>query len=384
MKIAIIDDGINLGVFYNVNCIKRLYVSDDLQVIECEAEDNKKVITHGTACAGILSKYSKSVKLISIKVLNEQTRMGSIEKLQQALKWCELNHIYICSMSLGTSDLKDYTQFQAQIKQMVQKGHILVAAMANDKKMIMPADLFGVIRVKASDKLKDNQYIYKKGGIFEPDFLASGLHILSGLDGKSYYIHGKNSYAVPVIVAAISQIAVKEVKLDIIKVIDKLNPYKKKAIKTKFIKSNNLYGLNRDILWSFFNRNRYIKALESLEKTEISVPILYLYGKLNINLEMGCFFENYISSYGYYGIKGVISQNPSDYNTIWFPDKAIFLNSVGWLIKYYGADYLIVCSEAPINELIELSDTNLKAPSKDKWFNICEEIYKSWENNCEE
>lgn len=206
ITIAVIDDGIS-DVFFKEKCILRIAADTDGHITADKKESD--LPTHGTFCAGIIRQYMPDCRLISIRVLNDETRRGTLRQLTAALNWCAKRNIRLCNLSLGTSSLRDYFPLKRIVRRMVRQGQLLVAAMGNDGQMLMPADLRGVIRVKEDLNLTGNALRCGSGRFRRPDFYASSAHVLDLNDGRTYALRDGNSYAAAVVTAAAARIMEK-------------------------------------------------------------------------------------------------------------------------------------------------------------------------------
>ena len=203
VTIAVIDDGIS-DIYFKEKCVLRIAADADGKISADRRES--RLPTHGTLCAGIIRHYMPDCRLISIQVLNDQTRSGTLTQLLAALDWCAKHKIRLCNLSLGTSSLWDYFPLKKTVRRMVGRGQILVAAMGNDGQMLMPADLRGVISVKEDLTLCGNMIRHSTGRFREPDFYASSSHTLELNDGNTYTLKDGNSYAAAVVTAAAARI----------------------------------------------------------------------------------------------------------------------------------------------------------------------------------
>ena len=202
VTIAVIDDGI-ADHFFQEQCVLCMKVDALGRITRDQTE--AAVPTHGTLCAGIIRRYMPDCRLISIRILSEKTRKGTLQQLLAALDWCTRKKIRLCNLSLGTSYWKDYFPLKRAVYKMVRQGQILVAAMGNDGQMLMPADLHGVIRVKEDLHMQGYSLRCCTGRFRQPDFYASSSHFLELDDAKGYTLVNGNSYATAVVTAAIAQ-----------------------------------------------------------------------------------------------------------------------------------------------------------------------------------
>lgn len=201
VTIAVIDDGI-VDHFFKEKCVLRIAVDAFGRITKDQTEF--AVPTHGTLCAGIIRSYMSECRLISIRILSEETRKGTLKQLLVAMDWCTKRKIRLCNLSLGTSYWRDYFPLQRVVFKMVCQGQILVASMGNDGQILMPADLPGVVRVKENLNMQGYSLRCCSGRFRQPDFYASSSHFLELNDAKGYTLKNGNSYATAVVTAAIA------------------------------------------------------------------------------------------------------------------------------------------------------------------------------------
>ena len=164
VTIAVIDDGIS-DIYFKEKCVLRIAADADGKISADRRES--RLPTHGTLCAGIIRHYMPDCRLISIQVLNDQTRSGTLTQLLAALDWCAKHKIRLCNLSLGTSSLWDYFPMKKTVRRMVR---------------------------------------HSTGRFREPDFYASSSHTLELNDGNTYTLKDGNSYAAAVVTAAAARI----------------------------------------------------------------------------------------------------------------------------------------------------------------------------------
>ena len=340
ISVAIIDDCVNLDVFKGIEKNKiDFYFADNNQISKGGEQHGKE--THGTICAAIFEKYTGCNKIICIQVLDEMSHTGSVDRLLLALRWCESHKIKICSLSLGVIGHINQNTLRNQIAGMVTKGHIIVAAMGNNNRSVVPADLIGVIRVRVCDNLWGAQCVLGKKGLFEPDFLAAGKHELMYTTGKINLISGENSFAVPVVTAMVYKILMKKSGLDVFHI---LSGVECSSI-LLYNRGKNFYGYYRDIVWSRIEKENYVNRLHGMQPVKVSVPILFICDESKKRIKVGKEFISFMKKNEYYSIMVEIGRNPVEKESIWFPDYKLFYHAAEFFVQYYELDYLVVCLE---------------------------------------
>ncbi len=220
MHIAIIDDGVNEGLYGTGELIHNIEITSGLDIRKREGYD-PFLPSHGTTCAAIIKKYAPHAMLSSIKILDIASMKGMKGQLIRALEWCCDNGIRLVSLSLGTIYYRDFPELEKVVKAIVRKGAVIVAACNNRNVFTCPASLKGVIGVKcaAPDSFKEGEYIYSP---FAPDGIeitACGSHRLVKYTGESKITSSCNSFAAPMATALVHEmmagspdISIEEIK----------------------------------------------------------------------------------------------------------------------------------------------------------------------------
>lgn len=201
MKIAIIDDGVNISDLYFGEIEQNLIIDNNLEV--CVRKDKSDKISHGTTCAAIIKKYAKEASVISIKILDQVTRMGSVNKLCRAIEWCLENEINIINLSNGSIYYGDFEKLRNVCNKAFDKGAYIIAAKNNNGMFTIPACLPNVLGVKCENKSIMNRYFnnrYKgihmqKKAYNEIEFSVNSIHKLTKKNGDVYITQRCNSYA---------------------------------------------------------------------------------------------------------------------------------------------------------------------------------------------
>ncbi len=203
MKIAIIDDGVNSSYYPNIGelCFN-LRVNEHNKIVKRIRYD-KNAPSHGTTCAAIIKKYAPNSQIGSIKVISDNTMRGKANHLITALEWCAENNIRLVHMSIGSREVKDIVPIREAVTKLLNKGCIIVAALANTMKFSVPACIDGVFGVKTSNILEDAQFYVDEGGLYDVPFIASSKHTLFDYMGKQHITPQCNSFSAPLITAQI-------------------------------------------------------------------------------------------------------------------------------------------------------------------------------------
>lgn len=216
VKVAFIDDGVNLGYsqiegvnLYSYEVRNNSVMRFNTKYV-CESKYKKRNASHATKCLCVFSSFlnPKYYEVHSIKIIDRETGTASIEKLKSALRWCLRNNIKLINMSIGTTFYKDYLKINLLIKRLRKKNTIIVAAANNNNIITYPASLPEVIGVRQDEKgnLKKKEYYFSNNDI-------RGIDIISccNYDNlNNINIIPCNSYATPYISALVCKILYEE------------------------------------------------------------------------------------------------------------------------------------------------------------------------------
>ena len=196
MKIAIIDDGVNVGAMKIP--VQTWLVQDD-KVVQDNADNKIPTDSHGTVCAKIIEKYCGSaVEMISIRVLG-QKGTGDLYDLITALRWCLDKQIAFINLSNGVSAFADLAPLYEVCYSLHESGSKIVAAQNNLRFCTYPADFPFVISVE------DNKPLYPYS-LMQSDIYTRSEHTIF-FDGYKQRTERCNSYACAYATAQLAGIA---------------------------------------------------------------------------------------------------------------------------------------------------------------------------------
>ncbi|WP_143316283.1 S8 family serine peptidase [Clostridium sp. HBUAS56017] len=201
MKIAIIDDGVNISDLYFEEIEQNLIVDDSLKISRRQDESNK--ISHGTVCAAIIKKYAKESSIISIKILDEVTRRGNCNKLCKAIEWCLENGINIINLSNGSTYYGDFEKLRKVCNKAFDRGVYITAAKNNNGAFTIPACLPNVLGARCQNEIITRIFFYnrykrirmQKNTYDGIEFLVNSIHKLTKRNGEIYFTERCNSFA---------------------------------------------------------------------------------------------------------------------------------------------------------------------------------------------
>jgi len=207
MNVALIDDGVE------INNITNKYVYEFLEIKDISIGFEKQTTninsySHGTICASIIRKMSKSAKIYSLKILETNSLCASTDKLEKAFEWCLKNDIDIINMSLGTINSRDFIVIKRWIRRLFNSRKIIIAAINNDNTYTLPASLPEAIGVSSEEKLCDFKFI--NDSIIGIDILACSNYCIELNNEKSTITPFCNSFATPAVTGKICEVMNKD------------------------------------------------------------------------------------------------------------------------------------------------------------------------------
>lgn len=172
--------------------------------------------SHGTFCSAIIKQLAPKVVFRNIKITNSSHK-STREQLVRALHLCSKQGIKLVNLSMGTVDYRDFENVAAAARKAASNGVIIVAAYNNYNIYTCPASLpcvFGVKSLK-TDKLSHGMFVADET-VFNDgsNFAAFTKAELVDCYGCKKTLSNSNSYAAPVITAAVHNILVKNPNLD--------------------------------------------------------------------------------------------------------------------------------------------------------------------------
>lgn len=210
--IAIIDNGVINQ--HNNKLFKSLYVTDEYKMVDDELKEIS--FKHGSVCSFIISKYVDDVRIISIRILDENGK-GDIDKLYVALNWCFENNIRLINLSFGTTHFLYKSKVREIINFFSNKNMILVCAGANDGFTSYPSKFSNTIGVATGDIDLNYDFNIHTG----VEFIANSEHSLS-LGEFNATTSRSNSYAVPYVVSKVYNILQNDYTYNLTEIKNKL------------------------------------------------------------------------------------------------------------------------------------------------------------------
>ena len=215
MRVALIDDGVVPQV------VPRLPARNDLCVLEDgtirqRRQDEPVLTDHGTTSAQILHMYAPEAEICSLRIFSSPKLRASVGQLAAALEWCWREKIPLIHLSLGTTLSSDYELLCPILAKLIRGNQMVVAAHSNRDAYTVPACLMGVLGVSADPQMSGYQYaVQDAAGPEQVQITASSRHALTSPTGRVYETQVTNSYAAPVVTAAVHELLRKSPPLSL-------------------------------------------------------------------------------------------------------------------------------------------------------------------------
>lgn len=212
MKIALIDNGICETKNLKNKILKQVDFTSNI-----DARNILRVTEHGTKCAEIINRIYSQSQFIDLKII-EADGSAHINKLLEALEWCEKQSVKLIHLSLGTISYFDINKVKRAVKKLIQKDIIIVAAYHNKNLITYPAAfkyVFGV-RQDRENALRDGEYMFQS-----LDYYNQENCIIAHCERENN-INLANSYAAPIITGYIAKFLDKNLKATFVDVLNYL------------------------------------------------------------------------------------------------------------------------------------------------------------------
>lgn len=278
VKVAIIDDLINIKYIDKNIKVEKIPLVKRGDLLE-------EQISHSTITAMILTRLCKEVSILNIPILEDKRSKGNVLNLIKALKICINEKVEIISLSIGSILMIDSYILEQTIKDVINANIVIVAASNNANIFTVPAAFKGVIGVKR-EPVKQ----LKPGEFYWDDNNLLGIQCIVNCDfGDIDNYIPSNSYAVPVIVAALANDYIGDIDclVDRIKRKSRNIPfYADKKINTDFLYKwddrNEVPNINIIVGSNKYEEKFFIEFMHRLHDEK---KFLYVgaYSKLKIN-----------------------------------------------------------------------------------------------------
>lgn len=213
MKIALVDNGICETKNLKNKILKRVDFNSNVDTINI-----LRITEHGTRCAEIINRIYSQSQFIDLKIIGADGS-AHINKLLEALEWCEKESVKLIHLSLGTISYFDIDKVMKAVKKLIQKEIIIVAAYHNKNLITYPAafkHVFGV-RQDRENVLKDGEYMFQKLDHYNQE------NCIVAHCKREDNINLANSYAAPIITGHIAKFLDKNLKATFVDVLNYLD-----------------------------------------------------------------------------------------------------------------------------------------------------------------
>lgn len=293
--IAIVDDGVYASEESYSPLINSIKINNKRISVEKQVEN---LISHGSVCAEIISKYNPNVVFTSIKILDRKKR-GSIYDLECAIDWCIKQRIRLLNISLGSVSECDHEIAKRIARKIYLNNLIVIAAQSNSKKYTYLASMENIIGIRHSDCLPVGKYEFRWYPYDGIDILTSSKHTIV-YNHKEITLSASNSFATPYITAIVAYIMQSKPNIKFENILQELAigstickghyrpEYKSvnhfyKCKKAKVIKKNGkIQGIaNKEIYWNYTVYNDIMTDSLPLICNPPKAKIVVFYNKRN-------------------------------------------------------------------------------------------------------
>lgn len=166
VSVALVDSGVNARHPHVGGCLERsVTVVDGAGGRLLVADDLKGDVSgHGTACAGVILQGAPDVRLLSVRVLDQQLQTTH-RRLAEAIRWCTEEKIAVINLSLGTTSAEALDLLEAACREAVEAGCILVAAAGSERERSYPAGFADLVLGVDEDPACDEWQCRVRSGV---------------------------------------------------------------------------------------------------------------------------------------------------------------------------------------------------------------------------
>lgn len=203
--VGLIDNGLNLNYFADVNHVKR-NISIDYNGTFFEGESTKW-LTHGSICAAIIKKYAPNSELTCINLKPREGEI-SVQQLVLALETLISMNIKLINISMGFVSKCENISLKQVIHRAFEKQCLIIASGNNFGVRSFPACYNTVIGVVQTPKIQINSTNWNivDSRVTGIDFSVCGSHELVKSDLLLYETPNASSFSACVMTANIFNI----------------------------------------------------------------------------------------------------------------------------------------------------------------------------------
>ena len=199
-KIAVIDDWINPSFIKYPERIEYVFLEKS---ISCEKRYIKGS-THATVITKMLETYATEYSILNIVLASRMDKDQDIGKVRRALEICEIQHVDIVCMSLGTVEISDGRVIYDIIKRLYADNIIMLAAADNQGFYMLPSAMREVIGIGCDlrQELMPGEYIYNLDNFWNIDItVGDDLNVFT----NRKRINPSTSCCVPIVAAYVNR-----------------------------------------------------------------------------------------------------------------------------------------------------------------------------------
>ena len=199
VEVAVIDSGIDashprLAGRISRGCTVKADRHGQIVIREVQGRKNRDNYGHGTAVAGIIADLAPSVRIVSVKVLDEYNSCTG-DVLIAGLKWVLDQNIRLVNMSLTTSKQAYVPKLFDLCERAYVQNSIIVASRRNFGDLGCPAMFSSVISVDREEYIEKLRVHYRPKNMIEFDARGTQIKVLA--PGGGYAIQTGTSFATP-------------------------------------------------------------------------------------------------------------------------------------------------------------------------------------------
>lgn len=152
IRVAVVDSGIAAG-HPHVGA-----VSDGISLVGDVRSDYGDRHGHGTAVAAAIREKAPDIALLAVRVF-DRTLETSADTLAAGMRWAADRGAQLINLSLGTPNEKRGAVLREALEYATQRGAVVVAAVDNDGRPVLPGALPGAVGVRLERECERDELI---------------------------------------------------------------------------------------------------------------------------------------------------------------------------------------------------------------------------------
>lgn len=195
-RIALVDSSVDVNLYKNNIVGSYSLLNSDKH----EMSNN-----HGTLCCSAILKINPLAEIYTVTALDQNNRSSS-ETILDALHYLSNTSVDIINLSLSTDNIRWEKDYKKVISKICNQGKIVIASLANNHAISIPARLPEVIGVQGNIFRDPMEYWFNRR--YEIQSVANAIpQVLKGNQG-TYELFGGNSKATAVFTGIVSKIGI--------------------------------------------------------------------------------------------------------------------------------------------------------------------------------